>query len=401
MVIKLDSVQPVFALPLLEEIPDDDGDVPIEGPALTSIGPLALPDIVFGAATFSNNYNSDDLLASDVPVRTVRLALRYGIRAFDTSAYYGPSEIVLGTALKVLEPLFPRSSYQLMTKVGRYGLLQSEFDYSPATIRKSVERSLERLHTTYLDTVYVHDVEFVCTPVGPIAPAKPEQILADKEKAAEYGLAPGQEGKIWGAGDEKVLAAVAELRKLQEEGKIKHIGISAYPLPTLLRIATLVLHATSKPLDVLLSYSHMSLQNSAHATYAPAFRERAKVGQLLTASPLNMGLLTPKPPSWHPASPAVKEAAQKAVKLCVDEQWPGGLPNLAVGYGYRKGAEVDMPVVVGLSNPEEVHESVRAWRAVKEGKDKEKRVALEEKVISMFGDGFGWSWASPPPELQK
>ena len=113
-----------------------------------------------------------------------------------------------------------------MTKVGRYGVLQSDFDYSPETIRKSVERSLERLHTTYLDTVYVHDVEFVCTPVGLIAPAKPEQILADQEKAAEYGLSPGQEGKIWGEGDEKVLAAVAELRKLQEEGKIKHIGIS-------------------------------------------------------------------------------------------------------------------------------------------------------------------------------
>ncbi|KAI0721979.1 Aldo/keto reductase [Cerioporus squamosus] len=401
MVVKLDSVQPVFSLPLLDDIPDRDEDVPVEGASLSTVGPLALPEIVFGAATFSNYYTSEDLLASDVPVRTVRLALRYGIRAFDTSAYYGPSEIVLGTALKVLEPLFPRSSYQLMTKVGRYGLLQSEFDYSPATIRKSIERSLERLHTTYLDTVYVHDVEFVCTPVGPIAPAKPEQILADKEQAAEYGLAPGQEGKIWGEGDEKVLAAVAELRKLQEEGKIKHVGISAYPLPTLLRIATLVQHTTSKPLDVLLSYCHISLQNSAFATYAPAFRERAKVGQLLTASPLNMGLLTPKPPSWHPASPELKEAAKKAAKLCEDEQWPGGLPNLAVGYGYRKGAELNMPVVVGLSNPEEVHESVRAWRAIKEGKDKERRVALEEKVSALFGDGLGWSWASPPPELQK
>ncbi len=194
---------------------------------------------------------------------------------------------------------------------------------------------------------------------------------------------------------------------------------AAYPLPTLLRIATLVHHTTSKPLDVLLSYCHISLQNSAFATYAPAFRERAKVGQLLTASPLNMGLLTPKPPSWHPASPELKEAAQKAAKLCEDEQWPGGLPNLAVGFAYRKGAELDMPVVVGLSNPEEVHESVRAWRAVKanlavgigrkgaelnavkEGRDRERRVALEEKVSGLFGDGLGWSWASPPPELQK
>lgn len=39
---------------------------------------------------------------------------RYGIRAFDTAAFYGPSEIILGTALKALENEFPRSSYQIV-----------------------------------------------------------------------------------------------------------------------------------------------------------------------------------------------------------------------------------------------------------------------------------------------
>lgn len=39
---------------------------------------------------------------------------RYGINTFDTSPYYGPSEIVLGTALKTLESDFPRSSYRLV-----------------------------------------------------------------------------------------------------------------------------------------------------------------------------------------------------------------------------------------------------------------------------------------------
>lgn len=185
------------------------------------------------------------------------------------------------------------------------------------------------------------------------------------------------------------------------DDRLRMCVCAAYPLPTLLRIATLVLHTTSKPLDVLLSYCHISLQNSAFATYAPEFRQRAKIGQLLTASPLSMGLLTPKPPAWHPASPEVKEAAQDAIKLLEGQQWPGGLPNLAVGYGYRKGTELGLPVVVGLSNPSEVHESVRAWRAIKEGKDEVNRVALEDTVIRMFGDGFGLSWASPPPELQE
>jgi len=42
------------------------------------------------------------------------LSVRYGIRAFDTSAYYGPSEIVLGNILQSLRAEFPRSSYQLV-----------------------------------------------------------------------------------------------------------------------------------------------------------------------------------------------------------------------------------------------------------------------------------------------
>ncbi|KAI0363725.1 Aldo/keto reductase [Pilatotrama ljubarskyi] len=393
MVVPLGSPQPVFALPPIDAIPDGEEDKPIEGVPLSEIGPMRLPEIVFGAATFSNTYNSDSTIASDIPVRTVRLALRYGINAFDTSPYYGPSEIVLGTALKVLELEYPRSSYRLMTKCGRYGFNQSEFDYSPATIRASIKRSLERLHTDYLDTVYLHDVEFVCTPVGP---SSGNHLAALSDKSAEYGVAEGQEGKIWGPGDQTILNAVAELRRLQDEGVVKHVGISGYPLPTLLRLALLVLHTPPfKPLDVLLSYSHSNLQNCTITEFAEQFRGRAKIPQLLTASPLNMGLLTPNVPPWHPATPEMREAARRATKLCEDEQWEGGLPNIAVGYGFRKGGELSLPVVVGLSNPREVHESMRAWREIKGGKDKEKRIALEQQVIALFGDRFGWSWASP------
>jgi hypothetical protein len=72
------------------------GDTPVEGlklvscyvtcrifPSATNInhqstldGPLRLPAIVFGAGAFSNQYNTDDHLASNTPLETVRLALR-------------------------------------------------------------------------------------------------------------------------------------------------------------------------------------------------------------------------------------------------------------------------------------------------------------------------------------
>ena len=175
----------------------------------------------------------------------VRPDCRYGINAFDTSAYYGPSEIVLGTALEALASEFPRSSYKLvmstaivsiayantflrwtikMTKCGRYGAAVADMDYAPNTVRASVERSLARLSTDYLDAVYLHDVEFVCTSVQPRQAGN--HLSALTTEAKEYGLAEGQEAMVWGEGDRIILDAIAELRKMKKEGLVKHIGIT-------------------------------------------------------------------------------------------------------------------------------------------------------------------------------
>ena len=70
-----------------------------------------------------------------------------------------------------------------MTKCGRYG--SNLFDYSPARIRASVELSLSRLNTNYLDTVCLHDVEFVCTPVAPKTAGN--HLLALTGDRAAYG----------------------------------------------------------------------------------------------------------------------------------------------------------------------------------------------------------------------
>lgn len=47
--------------------------------AKTSIGTMAVPEIVFGGATMSQIYNSGSWLTSDTPYRTLRLALRYAL----------------------------------------------------------------------------------------------------------------------------------------------------------------------------------------------------------------------------------------------------------------------------------------------------------------------------------
>ena len=71
-------------------------------------------------------------------------ALEYGIRAFDTSPYYGPSEEILGAALDTpfVRANVPREQYFLLTKVGR--IAGDEFNYSKEWVRQSVARSLQQ-----------------------------------------------------------------------------------------------------------------------------------------------------------------------------------------------------------------------------------------------------------------
>ncbi len=75
-----------------------------------------------------------------------------GINLIDTAPAYDKSEQRLGPLLKN-----QRVDWLICSKVGEefYGG-QSHFDFSPEHTRRSVERSLKRLCTDYLDMVLVH-----------------------------------------------------------------------------------------------------------------------------------------------------------------------------------------------------------------------------------------------------
>jgi D-arabinose 1-dehydrogenase len=401
-----------------------------------TIGPLHLPELISGAATWSHFYNKEETLSTDVPLRTIRLALRYviihaslcvqaripsecryGIRAFDTAPFYDNSEIVLGTALKALSHEFPRSTYQLITKVGRYGPESSDFDYTPTALRASVHRSLRRLHTNYLDVVYLHDVEFVAPCIAPRAEGNHAGAL-DAEAAA-YGLAPDETSSSTtrtSGSDERVLKAIEALRTLQSEGLILHVGIcgpspspphpsslfpnahththTGLPLPALLRTAQQVLARTGRPLDAVQTYAHLTLQNGTLPPFAHALRTRARVAQVTAASPLGTGLLAPPaPPEWHPAPRAVLDAALEAMRVVGE----GEVARVAVAWSVRMARVGDggrMPVVVGMSNVREVHAAVEAWRwARDEGRQEEleSKAALARGVFERTGTD-GWTW---------
>ena len=162
-----------------------------------------------------------------------------------------------------------------------------------------------------------------------------------------------------------------------------------------MRLAILVLHTPPyKPLDVLLSYSHLCLQNSTFLEFIPHFYKRAKVGQLLAASPMSMGLLTSAPPSWHPAPLRLRTAVVDA-----SNTWARGLPDLAMGYSIRhtNSVEEPLPLVVGFSSPEEVHECVKVWREILSVHKSEEREESEKQAQEVFrqAEFLDWSWPSP------
>lgn len=115
-------------------------------------------------------------------MRVVQAAYQQGITMFDTAEVYGPytNEELVGEAIKEF-----RQEIVLATKGGFKIDGQTNYpDSSAATLRASLEGSLKRLQTDYIDLYYIHRVD----PNTPI------------EEVAETIQQFKQEGKIlnWG-----------------------------------------------------------------------------------------------------------------------------------------------------------------------------------------------------------
>lgn len=131
-------------------------------------------------------------LSEETGKQVVRTALENGVNFLDTAFIYGPerSEELIGEVLKE----FRREDTVIATK-GAHKLVgdKIEIDNSPAFLRQSVEDSLRRLQTDYIDLFYIHYPD---------------------ESTPKY-------------------EAVGELKKLKDEGKIRAIGVSNFSIEQL------------------------------------------------------------------------------------------------------------------------------------------------------------------------
>jgi D-arabinose 1-dehydrogenase len=377
-------------------------------PPLSSV----LPPLIFGCGTFNVQYNADPHALDTKGL--VAKALDHGIRAFDTSPYYGPSEELLGAALAApyVQENYPREEYFVITKVGRIGA--DDFDYSADWVRKSIARSLERLQTSYLDVVYCHDVEFVSK--------------------------------------EEVLEAIKELRRIRDEkGTVKYIGISGYPVEVLCDLAEAIRDETDEPLDVVMSYANFNVQNTTLLTQGVPRLRAAGVDVVPSASPLGMGFirsagLPAAANDWHPAPDGLRRAIRQAAVFCDQhgerleviairhalETWlsagsavgsrgdpASGVPwkkresNREVGggrlgvsvMGFSTHAELEKALMVwrsildGLENGQQVADAAGRWKKAHEWSlNRKKAVALlVEGVREYLDDWLDYTWPSPSP----
>ncbi|MFM9958707.1 MAG: aldo/keto reductase [Phycisphaerales bacterium] len=95
-----------------------------------------------------------ELPSDEQALELLRTAHDLGVNLIDTAPAYGTSETRLG---ELLDRVAPRERWVLCSKAGEtFENGSSTFDFTPAAITASVERSLRRLRTDYLDVVLLH-----------------------------------------------------------------------------------------------------------------------------------------------------------------------------------------------------------------------------------------------------
>lgn len=117
-----------------------------------SVSLLGLGTVKFGRNAGVKYPEAFELPSEQTLKTLLNTAKEAGINFLDTAPAYGTSEERLGQLIK-----HERHEWVLATKAGEaFHQGQSCFDFSAQSIVHSVERSLERLCTDYLDIVLIH-----------------------------------------------------------------------------------------------------------------------------------------------------------------------------------------------------------------------------------------------------
>lgn len=266
---------------------------------------LRVSALSYGASSLGGEFRPIDEAEG---IRSLHVAIDQGVNFIDVSPYYGrtKAEAILGKGLSSV----PRDKYYLATKVGRYDT--ASFDFSASRVISSVDESLGRLGVSYVDLIQCHDIEF-------------------------------------GDLDQIVNETIPALRKVQEAGKARFIGITGLPLKNFRYVLD------RAAVDTILSYCHYSLNDNSLETLIPYLQ--AKGVGVINASPLSMRLLTERgAPDWHPASDDITEACVRAAAHCRSR----GVDITQLGIQFALLNPNIHTTLVSTADPEHMRENI-AW----------------------------------------
>lgn len=221
--------------------------------------------IGLGGTSIGHVYNEFDAPDLNESYEMIKYSLDQGCNIIDTSPLYGfgKSETDIGIILNKLDRqnIYKRESYYLCSKCGRYDFQTS--DYSAKRTEKSIEESLNRLQTDYLDILYIHDFE----------------------------LSPHGLQQIW----EETLPFLYELKN-KSNNVIKAIGLSGQQLI----VMDYVLRQFGyDKIDVILTYNNYNIPDIKLLNFIDRLN-KYNIGIIQGGSTYH-GLLTSKgPQSWFP-----------------------------------------------------------------------------------------------------
>ena len=292
--------------------------------------------IGFGASPLGNVF---DVTNEQEGFRAVHAAIDHGINFFDVAPFYGDTlaETRLGKAL-----LTKRNDILLATKCCRYG--NGVFDFSYQRVIDSIDESLARLQTDYVDLYQVHDIEF----------GNREQVL-----------------------NEAIPAALT----IKKQGKARYVGFSGLPVRYLAQIAREV------QVDTVLSWGHYTLlDDEINDELVPLSLEKGF--GLLNAAPLMQRILSDAPiPVWQSSPQPVKELQPKLLQLCRD--YGVALSDVALRFA------LDHPVIastiVGMSEQRHLEQNIGVLDfTIPDG--------LLQQLADLVSPVKNWMWFEGKPE---
>lgn len=264
--------------------------------------------LCLGTVQFGMDYGVQGATRPDLSdsLKILEIALQNGIEAIDTAAAYGNAEDVVGTFLKI-EPGI-RNKIFLVSKTPPNLPEDASFEQRARSIRENITRSLDKLHTDYLDAFLLHN---------------PAQIFDD--------------------------AIVETLMQLKREGIVKKTGVSVYTSDEARK-------GIERGVDILqIPYSVLDQRMAEQGVLSLAQEHGV---QLHARSAFTQGLLlmdeTEIPPYLENARPVIRAYSQFCVKYEISRL------RLALSFVGRQ--EAVSHIVFGVDKQEQLMEIISAYK---------------------------------------